>query len=233
VQGQQEILQSLGQISNSIYTFDANHIALPVQLNPDANVSPTGMGLANVLDRLYVKHPERFEALNEEMARWLPEFDRILFDTPSPGMRSFLLRTREGLYPIPASELSHGTLLALALLTLAHVPNPSPLVCIEEPDRGLHPRLLRNIRDALYRLAYPSNYGESRPPVQVVATTHSPYLLDLFRDHPNEIVIAHKVGSEARFEALSSRSDLQEMLQETPLGEVWYTGILGGVPGEG
>ncbi len=96
----------------------------------------------------------------------------------------------------------------------------------------MHPRLLRELRDALYRLSYPENFGETRDPVQVIATTHSPYFLDLFKDHPEEIVIAQKVGQDAKFERLSDREDIDEILQDANLGEVWYTGILGGVPSD-
>lgn len=176
------------------------------------------------------REPERFEALNQELGRWMPEFDRILFDTPSAGHKTISLRTREGHHKIPATDLSQGTLLALAMLTLAYVPDSSSVVCLEEPDRGLHPRLLRDVRDALYRLSYPESFGETRSPVQVIATTHSPYLLDLFRDHPEEVVIAEKTGQNVRFQRLSDRSDLDEILQDAHLGEIWYSGILGGVP---
>ena len=115
----------------------------------------TGANLAGVLDRLRDKNPERFEALNEQLGLWIPEFNRILFETPSVGQRSIALRTREGNHTIQANNLSQGTLIALALLTLAYLPDPPSIVCLEEPDRGLHPRLLRDVRDALYRLAYP------------------------------------------------------------------------------
>jgi len=177
-----------------------------------------GRNLAGVLDNLRDVQPERFEALNEEMGRWLPEFERILFETPKDGQRAILLHTREGHHKIQASELSHETLIALAILTLAYIPDPPPIVCLEEPDRGIHPRLLRDVRDALYRLSYPESYGEKRSPVQVVATTHSPYLLDLYRDHPEEIVIAQKIGQEVRFERLSDRDDLDEILGDAQLG---------------
>jgi predicted ATP-dependent endonuclease of OLD family len=106
------------------------------------------------------------------------------------------------------------------------------MVCFEEPDRGIHPRLLRDVQDALYRLSYPESFGETRPSVQVLATTHSPYFLDLYRDHPEEVVIASRIGQEARFERLSDRRDLEEILGDAPLSEVWYSGILGGVPVE-
>lgn len=213
-----------------IFSLNSDAIASPVQLSPRIELRPDGGHLAGVLDRLRDSEPERFESLNAEMARWLPEFDRILFDTPDGGQRAFLLRNREGHHAIPAQALSQGTLLALAILTLAYVPGPPSMVCLEEPDRGIHPRLLRDIQDALYRLCYPENYGEERESVQVIATTHSPYFLDLYRDHPEEVVIAHKAGLEATFEQLTDQPNVQEILADSHLGDAWYTGILGGVP---
>lgn len=79
-----------------IYAFHAATIVAPVQLEPQVELREDGGHLAGVLDRLRGNEPERFEALNEELGRWLPEFDRILFDTPRSGSRAFLLRTHEG-----------------------------------------------------------------------------------------------------------------------------------------
>jgi predicted ATPase len=212
------------------FSFEANAIAAPVLLQPQLELAQDGANLAGVLDRLRDQFPERFEALNEQLGRWIPEFDRVLFETPKQGHRAIGLRTRVGGYTIGAGELSQGTLIALALLTLAYAAEPPSIVCLEEPDRGLHPRLLRDVRDALYRLAHPEGAGETRSPVQVIATTHNPYFLDLFREHPEEIVIAEKAGLDATFSRLSDRSDLEEILGDAPLSEVWYSGVLGGVP---
>jgi len=213
-----------------IYSFDAVAISEGAPLKPGITLDSNGGNLAVVLDHLHNRHSEHFERLNNELCRWLPEFDRILFDTTGQGKRSLSLRTREGHFRIPATELSQGTLLALAILTLTYIPDPPPIVCLEEPDRGIHPRLLREVQDAMYRLSYPENYGEKRNPVQVIATTHSPYFLDLFKDHPEEVVIADKLGLDVRFERLSDRPDIDEILGDTQLGDAWYSGVLGGVP---
>jgi len=213
-----------------IFCLDAEAISSAVQLQPTVELDRNGANLAGVLDRLRDQTPERFEALNKELARWIPEFDRILFDTNPKGQRLIELRTREGKHSIKATDLSHGTLIALALLTIAYLPEPPSIVCLEEPDHGLHPRLLRDVKDALYRLAFPEGSGEKREPVQVIATTHNPYFLDLFKEHPEQIVIAEKVGLEAKFSRLSDREDLDEILADAPLSEVWYSGVLGGVP---
>ena len=215
-----------------VYSLDASAIIQPAKLEPAAELSPNGRNLVGVMDSLRDKEPERFEALNKELGRWLPEFDHILFETPETGQRAFLLRTRKGHHALPARDLSQGTVLALAILTLAYLPAPPSLIGIEEPERGVHPRLLRNIQTALYRLSYPKQFGEDRRPVQVIATTHSPYFLDLYKDHPEEIVIAQKTSDGATFERLSDQPDIMEVLDDAPLGEVWYSGVLGGVPAE-
>jgi predicted ATPase len=212
------------------FSLDAVAIAAPVVLKPYLELEHNGANLAGVLDQLRDQNPERFEEINEQVGRWIPEFDRILFETPLQGHRAIALRTRKGGHKIGADQLSQGTIIALALLTLASLPKPPSIVCLEEPDRGLHPRLLRDVRDALYRLAYPDGAHEKREPVQVIATTHNPYFLDLFREHPEEIVIAEKIGLDAKFSRLSDRGDLEEILGDAPLSEVWYSGVLGGVP---
>lgn len=213
-----------------VFSFDARFIAAPVQTRPNPKLGSNGSDLAAVLDALRDSHPEKFEDLNREFHRWLPEFDRILFETPSPGYKVFLVRTTIGGHKYRAIDLSQGVLFALAFLALAYLPTPPPVVCFEEPDRGIHPRLLVDIRDAMYRLAFPSEYGEKREPVQVIATTHSPYLLDLYKEHPEQIVISHKDATGAQFERLSDKPHISEILNGAPLGDIWFSGILGGVP---
>lgn len=219
-------------IGFKIFNFDSDKIAEPVAISPNIELSENGRGLAGVLDQLRDSNPEKFEELNQELNKWFYEYDRILFDVPDDGKKTFLLRTTFGKHKINAKDLSHGTLLALAFLTIAYLPNPPKIVCFEEPERGVHPRLLREIQEAMYRLAYPENFGEKRAPTQVIATTHSPYFLDLYKEHPEEIVIASKDENGVRFEKLSDKPHIEEILQDAPLGEVWYSGILGGVPAQ-
>jgi len=219
--------QWLGQMQ--IYSLDYSAIAHSVPVNSGATLNVSGGGLAAVLDDLKDNYPERWGSLLNEMCHWLPEYDYILFDKPQPGSKGIVLRTLNGKHRIPAKELSQGTLIALALLTLAYLPNPPSLIGLEEIDRGLHPRLLRHLQDALYRLSYPESCGETRPPIQVIATTHSPYLLDLYRDHPEEIVLAQKEGLEVKMNRLTDIEHYQEILGDSPLSDVWYSGVLGGV----
>jgi len=214
-----------------VFALDAAAIAAPTGIGGKVELDRTGSRLAAVLDGLRDHAPERFDAINAEIARWLPEFDQLLFDA-SNGRKAIALRTRRGHHKILGRHLSQGTLISLAMLTLAYLPEPPSIIGLEEPDRGIHPRLLRRVKDALQRLSHPESCGEDRDPVQVIATTHSPYFVDLFRDHPEKIVICERVGQEVQFKRVSDLPHIEEILGNAPLGEAWYTGILGGVPSE-
>jgi predicted ATPase len=216
-----------------IYAFDANAIAAPVTMKPRTDLSGDGGGLAGVLEQLRDASPECFEKLNDELKRWLPEYDRILFSTPGDGKKAIQLRVAGSQHAIPAAALSQGTLTALALLTLCHHPAPPPLIGLEEPDRGIHPRLLRSVKEGLDRLAYPEQFGEVRPPTQVIATTHSPYFLEQFREHPEEVVVCEKTAAGSTFHRLRDIPHLEEILADTRLGDAWYAGVLGGLPASG
>ena len=212
------------------FSFDARAIASPSPLSGE--LGNDGSGLAGLLFRLRDTHLEHFQSITAEFGRCLPEFDRILFREAEDDTKEIALRTREGQHRIGAADLSQGTLIALALVTLANLPAPPSVIGLEEPDRGIHPRLLRRMKDALYRLSHPESCGEKREPVQVIATTHSPYMLDLFKEHPEEVVICEKVGLEVQFRRLSDLPNIEEIIGDAPLGEAWHTGVLGGVPSE-
>lgn len=213
-----------------IFAFESAAIASPAALERTLELNADGGKLPSLLTTLQDQFPERFESLNEELSRWMPEFDRIVLDTLPNNQRVFMLRTKLGKHRIPAQNLSQGNLLSTAVLSLSHLPSPPTVLGLEEVDRGIHPRLLRDVQDAVMRLAYPENFGDDREPVQVIMTTHSPYFVDLFRDHPEDIVIAEKDGLTASFKRLVDLPNVEEILRDSPLGEAWFSGILGGVP---
>lgn len=215
-----------------VFLFDHYAMAMPSSRSEVGELITNGGNLAAVLSSLRARDAASFARLEHEAVRLMPEFVRIeLREAAGEKIELGLVLAEDGEF-IPADSLSQGNLYLLALLALTFNDNPPSIVCIEDVDRGIHPRKLREVRDLLYRLSYPSAFGLKREPVQVIATTHSPYLLDQFRDHPEEIVIAHKHGRSATFERLIDRPDLDELLQEGSLGDMWFSGILGGVPDE-
>ncbi len=212
------------------YRLDHYAMAEPAPRGLNSELAPNGHNLSAVLAGMRERSPEAFANLTAEVLRLTPEFSGIDFATGPGNTVSLGLVLGNGGAMIMADSLSQGTLYLLAMLSLAFDPAPPAVVCIEEIDRGVHPRILREIRDTLYRLSYPADFGLDRPPVQVIATTHSPFLLDLFREHPEEVVITHKRGAVGTFHRLADRTDLAELMQEGSLGDMWFSGILGGVP---
>ena len=214
------------------YLFDHAAMAEPAKPGGGAELAANAGNLAAVLAARRQQAPEAMARLEGEFCRVMPEFAGLDFREAGEGRVELLARLKASKERVPAENLSQGTLALLAILALAHAPEPPGVVCLEEADRGVHPRMLREVRDALYRLSYPAESGGSRAPVQVIATTHSPYLLELFKEHPEEVVLANKQGNAATFERLSERADIRELMKEANLGDLWYSGILGGVPGE-
>lgn len=221
--------EALGRIRS--YSLDHEAIARPATDNGRTELSADGGNLAAVLRTMRATAPAAYAALSQELLRVLPEFRALELIEDAGGRVEFALRLAENGI-VPANELSQGMLYFIAVLALAFDPDPPRILCIEEVDRGIHPRTLREVRDALYRLSYPAAHGSKRRPVQIVTTSHSPYFIDLFRDHPEEIIISDKHGREARFARLTDRTDLPELLREGSLGDMWFSGILGGVPEE-
>jgi predicted ATPase len=211
------------------FLFDHYAMAEPSEAKNGVELASNAGNLAAVLAAHRRSAPASFAALDEDFRRIMPEHAGLDFHE-ADGRVTLLARLHNGDQPVPAENFSQGTLYLLAILSLSFAPSPPTIVCLEEGDRGVHPRMLREVRDALYRLSYPKDFGLTRAPVQVVTTTHSPYMLDQFREHPEEIVLANKQGAAATFQRLSDRPDVLELMKETHLGDLWYSGILGGVP---
>ncbi len=213
------------------YALQHEALAGAAHRDDGARLSSSGHNLAAVLARLRAATPAAFAGLTAELLRIVPEFGALELTEEGSEQVGFALRLAEGAV-VPAAEVSQGSLYLIAVLALAFDPEPPRVLCIEEIDRGFHPRTLREVRDALYRLSHPQAYGLSRRPAQIITTSHSPYFIDLFRDHPDEIIISQKHGRAAVFSRLSDRADLGELLGEGSLGDMWFSGILGGVPEE-
>ena len=69
--------------------------------------------------------------------------------TISGGTVQFYLHESDFAAPIPATRLSDGTIRFVALLATLLTPDPPRVVCIEEPELGLHPDAVALLADVL------------------------------------------------------------------------------------
>lgn len=120
--------------------------------------------------------------------------------------------------PIPATRLSDGTLRYLCLLTILCHPEPPPVVCIEEPELGLHPDILPTIGELLI---------QASERTQLIVTTHSDTLVSALSDVPEAVLVCEHEEGGSRLQRLE-KSRLAEWLEKYSLGELWRKGELGG-----
>ena len=125
---------------------------------------------------------------------------------------------REGKSLVPATRLSDGTLRYICLLVILCYPNPPPLVCIEEPELGLHPDILPGLADLL---------REASERCQLIVTTHSDTLVDALTDTPESVVVCEKENGQTRMRRLD-KQNLSKWLERYSLGDYWMRGGLGG-----
>jgi len=121
-------------------------------------------------------------------------------------------------FSIPAVRLSDGTVRFLCLLAILCDPEPPPLVCIEEPELGLHPDILPKVADLLVRAAERT---------QLIVTTHSDILVDAMTERPSAVIVCEKHEGQTEMRRLDAQA-LAGWLENYRLGELWTRGELGG-----
>jgi predicted ATPase len=120
--------------------------------------------------------------------------------------------------PVPATRLSDGTIRYLCLLTLLCHPSPPPLICIEEPELGLHPDILPTIAELLI---------DASQRTQIIVTTHSDTLVSALSDVPESVLVCEHDQFGTHVKRLEP-DRLEEWLKKYSLGELWGMGEIGG-----
>lgn len=124
----------------------------------------------------------------------------------------------EGRFTVPATRLSDGTLRYLCLLAVLCHPSPPPLICIEEPELGLHPDVLPTLAELL---------KEASARTQIIVTTHSDVLVDAMSDQPESVLVAEKTDIGTTLTRLDAEK-LKPWLEQYRLGQLWTRGEIGG-----
>jgi predicted ATPase len=126
------------------------------------------------------------------------------------------LHLNEGGRLTSASRLSDGTLRYLCLLAILCHPTPPPLICIEEPELGLHP-------DAVVAIGRLIKEASER--TQIIITTHSDIIVDSVS--PEDVIVCEKHDGQTQMERLDE-SALKVWLEKYSLSQLWTRGHLGG-----
>jgi predicted ATPase len=169
-----------------------------------------------------------YDRILGEIQEILPDLESLIVTQVEAEQQGLAMSFRGHRGYITARDLSDGTLFTLGLLCIIHGPQHPNLLCIEEPETGLHPRRLRWLFERLLRLAYPP-VGED--PTQVVISTHSPYLVDFLGELRDCVHVAERRDGRS---CLRRLVDIQAQLHEVPdadegIGHQWATGLYEGL----
>ena len=183
---------------------------------PEQWLLPDLSNLALVINHIEHKSGPVF---NEHLKRFFPRFERMSIPI-SGGTVQFYLHESGLRTPIHATRLSDGTLRFIALLATLLSPSPPPLVCIEEPELGLHPDAVALLADLLV---------EASQRMQLVITTHSDALVSALTNQPAAIVACERLGAGTVLRRLDPEK-LASWLDDYRLGDLWRMGELGANP---
>ena len=191
-----------------------------------------GAGLASVLADMKLRHDDRFRQLVDALRSVVPSIldvrlDRIMKPVPGPrelftpdgtkerAHHAILFDTKQG-KGIPARRASEGTLLTLALLATLHAPESPDLILLEDPERALHPRAFLTFVEQLRAVLV------TRPGLQIVLATHSPFLVSVFE--PEEVRLMSFGEDEwPRCVPMPEHPEFDKWKDLMVPGEIWMT----------
>ena len=184
------------------------------------HLSSEGENLSLVIEYLYNNHPEVFEHIKSSLEHRIPGITHIEAKTTEEGR--VLLKFQDSAFedPFLARYVSDGTIKMLAYLVLLYDPNPHPLLCVEEPENQLYPKLLWELAEEFRGYA---NRGG-----QVFVSTHSPDFLNAVE--VNEVYWLEKADGYTTIKKATENEQIVSYMEEgDQMGYLWKEGFFGGV----
>ena len=165
-----------------------------------------------------IEHSGGSQNFNKILRRFLPRYDR--FSTRiQGGTVQFYLHEKGLRSPVPATRLSDGTIRFMALLALLLSPSLPPLICIEEPELGLHPDAVSLLAEVL---------ADAAERTQLIVATHSETLVSALTEQANSVLVCENREGTVLHRVESEK--LRHWLDKYRLGEIWRIGEIGGNP---
>jgi predicted ATPase len=175
-----------------------------------------GSNLAMVLNEIRMDLTVK-ERLLSELQKFY--YGIVDYDVRIAGNLIHLVFHEKGLKETTSSlYMSDGTIHYLCLLSILLHNSPPELVIIEEPELGLHPDILPNLRRLLQ---------EASEKCQIIITTHSNSIIDAFTDNPEAVLVSERTGLGTQIMRLNKK-ELDPWLEKYRLGFLWSRGDLGG-----
>lgn len=154
--------------------LESTSLRKPDDFSAVSRVSSTGEHLPATLDRL-----KKFDEVAAQLANLLPDIKSLTVDIDERReLKTLYLETVSGIRH-EARALSDGTLRFLALAIIGADPDAGGVICLEEPENGIHPARIPAIVELLGDMAVDPQYaiGPDNPLRQIIINTHSPLVI--------------------------------------------------------
>ncbi len=178
--------------------------------------------LASVLKRIE-KDGNKRQTIIEWMEAIVPGIESVQTEANRLESKTTLLFKESGTRKrFPARMMSDGTVYALSLLVaVLDQARNFGLTMIEEPERGLHPKVIFELVELMREQA-----SSSHP---IWLTTHSESVIRVLK--PEELILVDKVDGRTRMKHANEGGLTVEQLSPLNLDEAWLSNLLnGGVP---
>ncbi|MBD2628019.1 AAA family ATPase [Trichormus variabilis] len=195
-----------------------------------------GSLLAPTLDFLRNETPDKFQLIEEKLSRIVPNVRKVgIKRAKVPVIRQRLIEVdgksisyeetqemtgQEVILDmntgerIPAHAISEGTMLTLGLLTVLMNPNQPNLVLLDDVEQGLHPKAQRELMTVFKEII------AENPNLQIIFTTHSPYIIDELVPSQVHILNNSKSGF-TMSKRLDEHPDVEWAKETLTTGEFW------------
>lgn len=187
------------------------------------HLSETGDNLPRVAQYLHEQHSGTFTKILNTMIKRVPGVSAVEPKLMDDGFLT--LRFQDGSFKTPFLDryVSDGTIKMFAYLVMLHDPKPHPLLCVEEPENQLYPKLMSELAEE-FRL-YAKNGG------QVFVSTHSPDFLNALE--LDEVCwLVKKNGNTSIMRAKDDAQITAYMADGDKMGYLWKQGFFTGADPE-
>lgn len=195
---------------HSTFNINSEKIRRPVSISQEPFLHEDAGNLSTVLFHLMSEHREAFEELKSAIKSAVPGFKNLNVKARgAPGEVIAFWQEDNIDTELSLADLSDGTLRFIAWAVLCVMPSPPTLICIDEPDQGVHPRTLPILAGLFEKAAERT---------QILLATHASYFLTQFQ--LKNIAVMKKSGGESLYIRVEDSQTLLDNLEDFGIEEL-------------
>ncbi len=203
-------------VYNNFNVEEGSKVRSTAEFSTDVRLKKNGANLYQILNQLKLNHTFDFARLEKTFSNINPNFKSIEI-TNLYGQSYLSLLEKNMSRAIGALHISDGTLRFLLLESVFYNPLRGSLVAIDEPERGLHPDMIRSVAEMI-------KYAAKQ--TQIIVATHSPHLLNQFE--LEDVLVFEKNEENSTVVRTVSEDDFPDWDGDYLPGQMWLLGQIGG-----